>query len=1045
MLSRVSSTRSVAQMVKQVAGRCTVLNVGVGINARNIGSSLWSNKNKHAQPTSFLRRSKIMAVPHIIQQQEHKFNEGKQYHGFECIRVESVPEFGIMSYTFRHVGSGTELWYLDRKDSNNVFSINFRTTPFDSTGLPHILEHSVLCGSQKYPVRDPFFKMLNRSVATFMNAMTGPDYTMYPFSTMNETDFRNLQKIYLDAVFRPNLEYLDFLQEGWRLEHSNINDKSSEYVLKGVVYNEMKGAFSENGSVFSQNLLNNLLPDHTYGFVSGGNPLEIPKLTHKNLVDFHSKYYHPSNARIYTYGNFDLRRTLDYVNNEYMSKYNAIDNSYSRIPNQPRWDKPRNVHISSRFDNMGAPFEKQNQIGIALLMSDVTDTQETFVLHVLSELLVRGPNSSFYRSLIEPNFSGGYNQATGYDPQIKDTFFCVGLQDLRVEDFARVQELYDKTIKQVMSEGFELSHVESVLHNIELLLKHQSPQFGMGLLFNSTPLWNHDGDVVSSLRVSNMIANFRHNLAKDPKYLQHKVEQYFATNSHRLTLTMSPDDHYEDNFKTAELDLLKQKIMALDDKKRVEVYENGIKLDQAQKGHPNLEILPCLDLSDVQKMPKMPSIEVLRICSVPTQVCHVHTNDISYLKLHFNGANLNHDEVMLLPLFCDVINDMGTNNYNFREFDKLVLSKTAGIDFKLHFAENIYDSKSYLLGVYMTTHALDKNAAEMFELSTELLTKFKLEDTDRLSMLIDNYISNISVGIASSGHLYAMQSCAGLITNAAKLKSHLAGVEHIEFMKTYVKQNKTEEIRAKLKTLGQKLFVKNVMRCALNTSEEFYPSLTKYYEQFLENMPNDPQSKKNAEHSISLLEPSQQHFVMNIPVNYCAKAFFAVPYTHRDHPTLRVLAKLISAKYLLPVVREQNGAYGAGARIGSDGIFSFFSYRDPNSTKTLEAFNNTYNWLQEHNTELTEQALFEAKLGVLQQLDAPIAPGNVGIDFFLYGVSQEMFANYRARMLSTSVDELKQVVERYFKNEPAHFGSCLLGPENKDLEATTNLKWKVIS
>ncbi|XP_067633018.1 presequence protease, mitochondrial [Eurosta solidaginis] len=1042
MLTRVWQTRPVTHIIKRAAVGNAGYKSNINMCTRNIGSIV--RRKIQAIPTLISRRSKVMTAPHIIQQHENKFNEGKLYHGFECVRVESVPEFGIMSYTFRHLGSGTELWYLDRKDSNNVFSINFRTTPFDSTGLPHILEHSVLCGSEKYPVRDPFFKMLNRSVATFMNAMTGPDYTMYPFSTMNEIDFRNLQKIYLDAVFRPNLEYLDFLQEGWRLEHSKIHDKSSEYVLKGVVYNEMKGAFSENSSVFSQNLLNNLLPDHTYGFVSGGNPLEIPKLTHKNLVDFHSKYYHPSNARIYTYGNFDLQKTLEYVNNEYLSQPKGIDNAYSRIPSQPRWNKPRNVHISSRFDNMGAPFEKQNQIAIALLMSDVMDTQETFVLHILSELLVRGPNSSFYKSLIEPNFSGGYNQATGFDPQIKDTFFCVGLQDLYVEDFARVQELFDKTINQVIDEGFEPSHVESVLHNIELLLKHQSPQFGMGLLFNSTPLWNHDGDVVSSLRVSNMITNFRHNLTKDAKYLQRKVEQYFATNTHRLTLTMSPDDHYEDNFKTAELDLLKQKIMALDETKRKEVFENGIKLEEAQKAPPKLELLPCLNLTDVQEMPKMPSIDILRISNVPTQVCHVHTNDISYLKLHFNGANLNPDEVMLLPLFCNVINDMGTSNYDFREFDKLVLSKTAGIDFKLHFAENIYNSKSYLLGVYMTTHALDKNAADMFSLCNELLTKFTLNDTERLSMLIDNYVSNISVGIASSGHLYAMQSCSGLVTNAAKLKSQLAGVEHIEFMKNYVKQNKTAEISEKLKTLGQKLFLKNVMRCALNTSEEFYPSLVKHYEQFLSNMPINPDAKMRGERDISLLEPSQQHFVMNIPVNYCAKAFYAVPYTHRDHPTLRVLAKLISAKYLLPVVREQNGAYGAGAKIGSDGIFSFFSYRDPNSTKTLEAFNNTYQWLQDHNAELTEQALFEAKLGVLQQLDAPIAPGNVGIDYFLYGVSQEMFAKYRARMLSTTVDELKAVVERYFKNEPAHFGNCLLGPENKDLETETNLKWKII-
>ncbi|KAI9576628.1 presequence protease, mitochondrial [Glossina fuscipes] len=991
-----------------------------------------------------LSKDKVnLATPVVVTQPERKFKEGQEYYGFECVRCEHVPEFGIMSYTFRHLGTKTELWYLDRKDLNNVFSVNFRTTPFDSTGLPHILEHSVLCGSEKYPVRDPFFKMLNRSVATFMNAMTGPDYTMYPFSSMNEIDFRNLQKIYLDAVFRPQLAYLDFLQEGWRLEHSNLHDRKSEYVIKGVVYNEMKGAFSENASVFGQNLLNNLLPDHTYGYVSGGNPLEIPKLTHNNLIEFHRKYYHPSNARIYTYGAFDLNKTLEYVHKEYLSKYLHIDNAYSRIPNQPRWENPRNVHISSRFDNMGAPFEKQNQIAIALLMSDVTNIRETFVLYVLSELLVRGPNSTFYRNLIEPNFSGGYNQTTGFDPQVKDTFFCVGLQDLRVDDFGKVQKIYDATISEVMERGFDEKHIESVLHNIELSLKHQSPQFGLGLLFNSTPLWNHEGDVVENLKVSKMISNFRAQLEEDPKFLQRKVEEYFANNTHRLTLTMSPDDMYEDNFKAAELNLLKQKVISLDPAKCTEIYENGLKLEEAQKAEPNVEILPCLRLNDVKDSLKLPPLNVLKISEVPTQMCNVHTNEISYFKCYFDATCLKQEEVLLIPLFCNVINDMGTESYHYREFDKLVLSKTAGIEFKLHFAENIYDNKSYNLGILMTTHALDKNVREMFRLCKELLMNFKLDDKERAKMLIDNYISGISVGIANSGHMYAMQSCAGLITDSAKLKSMLAGVEHIEYMKQYVRDHSCAEIMKRMEILGRKLFSKMVMRTAVNTSEQFYPSFIKYYEEFLSDIPKQIVNK--VETKVNLLEPSCQHFVMNVPVNYCAKTILTVPYTNRDHPALRVLAKFISAKYLLPVVREQNGAYGAGAKIGSDGIFSFYSYRDPNAIKTLQAFDEVYKWLQDNDSILTEQTLFEAKLGVLQQLDAPIAPGNLGIDFFLYGVSQEMFFKYRTRMLSLNLIELRQVINKYFKNSPLHYGKCILGPENKQLEEQTKLAWNIIN
>ncbi|XP_017962092.1 presequence protease, mitochondrial-like [Drosophila navojoa] len=982
-------------------------------------------------------------LPHIMGDRKYKYSEGQVYHGFQCERIEYIPDFELVSCTLRHLGTGTELWYIDRNDTNNVFSINFRTTPFDSTGLPHILEHLALCGSKNFPVRDPFFKMLNRSVATFMNAMTGPDYTLYPFSTMNEVDFRNLQKIYLDAVFRPNLAYLDFLQEGWRLEHKELNNRDSELVIKGVVYNEMKGAFSENSQVFIQNLLNNMLPDHTYGYVSGGNPLEIPKLTHTDLVKFHQKYYHPSNARMFCYGSFDLLKTLAFVDSEYLSQHSRIDNSYSRIPNQRPWSQPRNVHIPSRLDNMGATFDRQNQIAIALLMCDSTDIQESFELNVLSDLLIRGPNSAFYKSLIEPNFSGGYNQSTGFSSDCRDTYFVVGLQDLRVEDFKRFNELFDQTVQKTIEEGFEAQHIESILHNLELSLKHQSPHFGNALLFNSTSLWNHDGDIVSSLRVSEMISQLRCCLKENKNYLQQKMEKYFANNTHKLTLTMSPDEMYEENFKQAEAEMLRQKVSALDSKKRKEIYTNGLKLEASQKAKECTDVLPCLTLSDVKEPPKLPTIETKTIVDVPTQLCKVPTNEISYLKCLFNITGLTRDELMLIPLFSNVIDDMGTKNHNFRDFDKLILSKTAGIDFKLNFVESVKDAKSYQLGLMMTTHALDKNVKDMFGLCEELLLNYKLDDTDRLKMLIENYISNISVGIASSGHLYAMLSAAALVSDAAKLKSLLSGVDHIDFMKKYVEQNSTEDIRDRLKAIGAKVFSKSNMRVAINTSEAFQPTALEHYQNFLQKLPTLKDMNKSNE--LKLLEPSFQHYVMNIPVNYCAKSFFAVPYLHEDHPVLRVLAKLVSAKYLLPVVREQNGAYGAGAKIGSDGIFAFFSYRDPHSTKTLDAFDRTYDWLLAESNKLDQQTLFEAKLGVLQQLDSPTAPGNIGIDFFLYGVSQEMFVKYRSRVLSVTLDELQAVIDKYFKEEPQHVGKCILGPANENLEQETKLKWKIIS
>ncbi|XP_016967452.1 presequence protease, mitochondrial isoform X2 [Drosophila biarmipes] len=1006
----------------------------------------------HIKKSSFkslseMSRAKLSSMnqvnmPSIINKREYIYAEGKVYYGFRCERVEHISEFQLTSYTFRHECTGTELWHIERNDATNAFSINFRTTPFDSTGLPHILEHLSLCGSKKYPVRDPFFKMLNRSVATFMNAMTGPDYTIYPFSTMNEVDFRNLQRIYLDAVFRPNLAYLDFLQEGWRLEYKDIHDQNSQLVIKGVVYNEMKGAFSENAHVFSQSLLNNVIPDHTYGYVSGGNPLDIPNLTHSNLVDFHKKYYHPSNCRIYSYGLFDPNKTLALLDKEYLSKHTSIDNSYSRIPHQKRWIKPRNVHISSRLDSMGATIDRQNQIAIALLMCDSTNIQESFELNVLSEVLTRGPNSLFFKNLIEPNFSGGYNQCTGYSSNSKDTFFVVGLQDLLVKDFTKFIELFDKTIFNALGYGFEAQHVESVLHNFELSLKHQNPNFGITLLLNSTALWNHEGDVVNNLRVSDMISRLRASLSQDNNHFQQKMEQYFANNNHRLTLTMSADELYEENFTKAELELVRQKIKNLGTEEVNQIYKNGLLLDAFQKAKSNTELLPCLSMTDVSEPPKIPKVFNRNIQNVQTQVCEVSTNNITYFKCLFNITDLNIEETQLVPLFCNVISALGTATYKHQEFDKQVFLKTGGIDFTVNFIEDVNYAKSYSVSIMMATHALEKNVLDMFDLCQELLQNFRFNDLGRLKMLIENYISNISVGVSSSGHLYAMLGATSLVSDVGKLKCLLFGVDHINFIKNFAQVTEVLEMRDKLASIGRKVFNKSNMRVAINSAPSHLSSAITHYKDFLKKLPDFEINRISSD--IHYFDPSCQQYLMNIPVNYCAKTFFAVPYLHQDHPILQILAKVLSAKYLLPVVREQNGAYGAGAKMSFDGYFSLYSYRDPHSIKTFKVFDKTYEWLRSEKNLIDQQSLFEAKLGVLQQLDSPIAPGNIGIDYFLYKMSQESLKKYRSRMLAVTINDLQDTIEKYFRNPPNYYGKCLLGPADKHLELKSGQKWKIV-
>lgn len=545
-----------------------------------------------------------------------KYLPGKHYEGFLCESAKYIEDFNMTAYQFRHIELTSKYLHIDRADPNNVFSINFRTTPFDSTGIPHILEHSVLCGSELFPVRDPFFKMINRSMATFMNAMTGPDYTMYPFSSMNETDYRNLQQVYLDAVFRPHLNYLDFLQEGWRLEKSaaTINTDSGlakaadtqppepSYIIKGVVYNEMKGAFSENSNLIGSKFLNSILPDNTYGHCSGGEPLVIPQLTHDELRAFHKKYYHPSNARFFSYGSFPLKPTLRYINDVYLSKFKPIDTEFSKIPPQNRWSAAKREHINCRVDTMGAPIERQHQIAVGYLMTDIRDVYETFLMNVLTVLLSKGPNSPFYQSLIEPNISGGFSQMTGFESSIRDTMFVIGLQDVAAEDFEKIERIIVDTIDRVVNEGFEPDYVQSVLNNIELGLKHQSPTFGLGLLYNLTPIWNHEADIVKAVQYGRLVDTLRMNLLKNPRYLQDKVQQYFQRSQHKLTMTMSPSADYEQKFEADEMALIAKKMSKLNGTDRQRLDADAQALADSQKSPQKIDLLPCLALTDVQEV-----------------------------------------------------------------------------------------------------------------------------------------------------------------------------------------------------------------------------------------------------------------------------------------------------------------------------------------------------------------------------------------------------------------------------------------------------------
>uniref|UniRef100_A0A5F8HD28 Presequence protease, mitochondrial n=1 Tax=Monodelphis domestica TaxID=13616 RepID=A0A5F8HD28_MONDO len=885
--------------------------------------------------------------------------------------VTPLPELFLTAVKLNHDSTGAQYLHVAREDKNNLFSVQFRTTPMDSTGVPHILEHTVLCGSMKYPCRDPFFKMLNRSLATFMNAFTASDYTLYPFSTQNSKDFQNLLSVYLDAVFFPCLRELDFWQEGWRLEHENPTDPQSPLVFKGVVFNEMKGAFTDNERIFSQYLQNQLLPDHTYSVVSGGDPLSIPDLSWEQLKQFHATHYHPSNARFFTYGNLPLEQHLRQIHEEALSKFQRIESS-TTVPAQKLWDIPREYHVTCGPDTFATDSTKQTTISVSFLLPDITDIFEAFTLNLLSSLLIGGPNSPFYKALIESGLGTDFSPEVGYNGYTREAYFSVGLQGIADKHMETVKNIITRTIDEVIEKGFEDNRVEALLHKIEIQMKHQSTSFGLALTSYIASCWNHEGDPTELLNLGKQVTQFRKCLKENPNFLQEKVKQYFKNNQHRLTLSMSPDEKYYEKQAQMETEKLKQKVDSLSMKDRQQIYEKGLELRTLQSKPQDASCLPALKVSDIERTISFTELDIaLAADEIPVQYCAQPTNGVVYFRA-FSSLNTLPEELRpYVPLFCSV------------------------------------------------------------------LTNPHFEDEEHFKVLVKMTAQELSNGIPDSGHLYASIRASRTLTPAGDLQETFNGMDQVRLMKRIAETSDLKPILRKLPRIKKHLLNCDNMRCSVNAAPQQMSQAGKEIENFIKNLGRSKKERKSVRpHVIEdpTFKPCQMktHFLLPFPVNYVGECVRTVPYTDPDYASLRILARLMTAKFLHTEIREKGGAYGGGAKLSSNGIFTFYSYRDPNSIETLQCFEKAVNWAK--SGSFTLEDIDEAKLSVFSVADAPVAPSDKGMDQFLYGLSDEMKQAHREQLFAVSHEQLINVSNKYLGIGQSTRGLAILGPDNVNID-----------
>ncbi|XP_078722291.1 presequence protease, mitochondrial [Lampetra fluviatilis] len=980
---------------------------------------------------------------------------GQRLHGYSVQRVVPVPDLFLTAVALRHDRTGAQHLHLARDDPNNLFSVQLATTPRDSTGVPHILEHVALCGSRRFPCRDPFFKMLNRSLATFMNAFTASDYTMYPFSTQNPQDFRNLLSVYLDAVFFPRLLELDFWQEGWRLEHEDPKDPGTPLALRGVVFNEMKGAFADREQLFCQHAQNALQPEHTYGVVSGGHPAHIPELTWEGLRAFHAAHYHPSNAQFMTYGDLPLEPTLQQIEAEALSHFERIQPD-TAVPSQPHWSQPREVHVTCEADPLAPDPSKQTTVSVSFLLGDITEVFESFVLNVVSSLLVSGPSAPFYRALLESGMGSHYAPVTGYDGSTRDAAFGVGLQGVAPGDVERVTSAVHATIASVVRTGFEAERIEALLHKMELGLKHQGTNFGLTLATALASSWGHGGDPVEMLRVDAHVRRLRSLLATEPSFLQDAVKRHLQDNPHRLTLVMTPDPGYAERQAEKEAETLRALAGGLSAEERERVHHKGLELLALQDCQEDVSFLPTLRVSDIDpQIPRTHTRLTWAERDVPVQVSEQPTNGVVSFRALLSLAAVPCDLQPLVPLFCHVLAKVGCGDMDYRQLSQWIDLRTGGLDASTSILPDHSQLDYYQKAVVLHSVCLDRNVAEMMQIWTDIFTGLRFVDAERLRTLALMLTQELSNGVASNGHRYAMTSAAGSLSPAGRLGESLHGLAQVSLMKRVAEQQDLTPILEDLQRIANHLLHSGGLRCAVNATPAGVDSAVSAVCGFVRSvaepgvgfgpaqpdvitlpLPYETEASGRTAHRTILTDPAfrpremKTHFQMPFPVNFVTQCVRAVPFTHRDFASLRVLARLMSAKFLHREIREKGGAYGGGATIAHDTL-AFYSYRDPGSLDTLAAFRRASEWACKGS--FSERDVEEAKLSVFSAVDAPVAPGDKGMSLFLHGVSDSMRQQHRERLFAVTHASLTDIANRFLDPVSGPRAVVLLGPQNQDV------------
>uniref|UniRef100_A0AAV1TQH3 Peptidase M16C associated domain-containing protein n=1 Tax=Peronospora matthiolae TaxID=2874970 RepID=A0AAV1TQH3_9STRA len=985
---------------------------------------------------------------------------GESYHNFTLERVATVPEYGIDALELRHEPTKAKYLHIDAKDPNNVFAVMFRTPPSDSTGVAHILEHTVLCGSKRFPVRDPFFNMIKRSLNTYMNALTGADHTMYPFSTTNDKDWRNLLSVYLDAAFFPNLNELDFLQEGHRLEISEgTNSGDGHLVYKGVVLNEMKGVFSDSNNLFGTRLQQELMRGTIYEHVSGGDPKHIPSLTYENLCAFHQKHHHPSNCCFYTYGDLPLTDHLAYLDQEILSNFVYCAESAAIQVSTDGFNvyktnsaEAKLIVIQGPASNMSSDSADPNTKFCMSKFVDVrsSDPFPNFVLRIASYLLTNGPASPLFKALIDSNLAQDFSVGTGFDTSTYYPTFGVGVEGIEggKEAIPVIRKAVRNALEKVVADGFEKERVDGLLHQLELSLKHVTGNFGLQLMHGVSSIWAHGGDIIENLQLNPLLKRLTDEMNRDSKYIETYVRDYFMRDDLReVQMLMLPSEDFIRDQELRERENLAVTLLEQVNTDLDRITRITTQLERHQQKEQPVECLPTLTLDDIPRVEdrNFDHIDKTYLNSTSTEFVRVpSTNEVSYLRLLFDLEALPPAYHQYINVFTTVFGSLGTTRYAYDELSTVIANCSGGISCSAMTAPSLVDAKvepskqALLIGTMCLPHKVDATLSLLHEVLTD--TQFLSEENLRqLRLILQSSASAASSSISSSGSALAgIRSRVGL-TSASLYDELYGGLTQIEQLQSLAQcsDDDLRQLARILQDIARIAFSSVNLRLSIVTEEKLRCQIEQsLVSEFLQPLAGTTSLADVASLALSNEElklpivSTKNYFAFPVSVNFVVETQPSVSFAHDDHVPLTVLAQMMSSCYLHQQVREQGGAYGSGVS-QNEGSLSMSSHYDPNTFKTLDAYAGARQWAV--SGKFSDRDVQEATLSVFGSIDAPKTPSMKGRMSFLRGITNDMRQRRREKYLSLTRQELVDVASKYFNGDTPNRRTVIIGKDSDDL------------